>query len=92
MQTPPSDPEICDNVPGGEALTAYDEQHFVTYLRLLDAESAGGDWRDAARTILCVDPDREPERARCVWERHLARARWMTGTGYRHLLRRGASG
>jgi hypothetical protein len=34
-----------------------------------------------------IDPDREPGRARHVHDSHLARARWMTHTGYRHLLR-----
>jgi hypothetical protein len=40
--------------------------------------------------VLHLDPDREPERARRAWETHLARARWMTEQGYRHLLRGGA--
>ena len=29
------------------------------------------DWREAARTILHIDPDREPARARLSWESHL---------------------
>jgi hypothetical protein len=41
--------------------------------------------------VLHVDPDREPDRARFVFESHLARAKWMTEQGYRHLLRGGAS-
>jgi len=30
-------------------LTAYDHEHLVTYLRLLDAEADGADWQDVAR-------------------------------------------
>ncbi len=37
------------------------------------------------RLILGIDPDSEPERARKAVESHLARARWMTEVGYRHL-------
>ncbi|TIQ86908.1 MAG: DUF2285 domain-containing protein, partial [Mesorhizobium sp.] len=39
--------------------------------------------------IFDIDPDVEPERARRVHDSHLARARWMTQHGYRHLLRDG---
>jgi hypothetical protein len=35
----------------------------VTYLRLLDADAEGADWREVARIVLHIDPDREPERA-----------------------------
>jgi hypothetical protein len=62
----------------------------VTYLRLLDADAEGADWREVANVVLHIDPDREPERAKRAWESHLARAKWMTESGYRHLLRGGA--
>jgi hypothetical protein len=76
--------------PTETALTSYDEQHLVTYLRLLDAEAENADWREVARIVLHIEPDQEPERARQAWESHLARAQWMTRSGYRHLLRGGA--
>jgi hypothetical protein len=38
--------------------------------------------------IFGLDPDREPARARSVHDSHLARARWMSRTGYRDLVRR----
>jgi hypothetical protein len=63
--------------------------HLVTYLRLLDADAEGADWREVARIVLQADPVEEPERAKRMWASHLARAEWMTETGYRHLLRRG---
>jgi Uncharacterized conserved protein (DUF2285) len=90
MQSPPLDPPVSDAAPNCGALTGYDEQHLVTYLRLLDADSEGADWREVAMTVLHIDPAREPDRAYKAWESHLARARWMTESGYRHLLRGGA--
>jgi hypothetical protein len=60
----------------------------ITYIRLLDADAEGADWREAVEIIFGLDPARDPERARIVHESHLARARWMTTAGYRQLLRR----
>jgi hypothetical protein len=91
MQQPPLDPDVADAGPTGQALTRYDEEHLITYLRLLDADAAGADWRKVAKIVLHIDPDREPDRARYAFESHLARAKWMTEHGYRHLLRGGAS-
>ena len=56
----------------------------------LDAEAEGADWTEVARIVLHIDPAQEPDRARRAWESHLARARWMTEHGYRHLLEGGA--
>jgi hypothetical protein len=86
MRQPPLDPEVADEAPTADVLTGYDEEHLVTYLRLLDAESDGADWTEVARIVLHIDPAREPERARRAWESHLRRAKWMTESGYRHLL------
>jgi len=80
-------PTFEDRPPASAKLTSYDERHLVTYLRLLDAAEEGADWREAVSIIFGLDPAREPERARVVHDSHLARARWMTETGYRHLLR-----
>jgi len=83
----PLDPPVAEFAPSGEHLTPYDHEHLVTYLRLLDAEADGADWKEAARFILHIDPNRDPERAQRTFESHLARAKWMTSSGYRHLLR-----
>ncbi|WP_342629776.1 hypothetical protein AAC691_08895 [Nguyenibacter vanlangensis] len=72
--------------PAGETLTDYDRLHLITYLMLLDAVRDGAPREACAREILRIDPDREPERARHAYDSHLARARWMTETGY-HLLK-----
>ncbi len=90
MQSPPLDPAVRDVAPTDAVLTGYDQQHLVTYLRLLDAAAEDADWREVARIVLHIDPDREPDRARRAWETHLARAEWMTRSGYQHLLRGGA--
>ena len=90
MHSPPLDPPVADAAPTDGILTGYDEQHLVTYLRLLDAAKEGADWQEVAKLVLHIDPAREPVRARRAWDTHLARARWMTENGYRHLLRGGA--
>ena len=90
MPQPPLDPPVADQAPEAEVLTGYDQEHLVTYLRLLDADTEGADWTEVARVVLHIDPAQEPERARRAWESHLARAKWMTEHGYRHLLEGGA--
>ncbi len=75
-----------DRPPLTDRVNAYDEQHLVTYIRLLDADAEGADWREVVSLIFGLDPVREPERAKTVHDAHLARARWMTETGYCHLL------
>lgn len=89
MQPPPLDLPVDDLAPTAAILTGYDERHAITYLRLLDANAEGADWKEVAKIVLRIDPAREPDRARRSWESHLARARWMTENGYRHLLQGG---
>lgn len=69
-----------------EHLTDYDRCHLKTYLRLLDAAADDADWREAADLVLGLDVASDPDRARRVHDAHLARAKWMTTTGYRELL------
>ena len=90
MQTPPLEPDVADLAPADGALTSYDEEHLVTYWRLLDAAADGADWEEVAGIVLHIDPDREPVRARNAFDSHLARAKWLADHGYRHLLRGGA--
>jgi hypothetical protein len=75
-----------DRPPLSDRVNAYDEQHMAVYLRLLMAEEEGADWQEVVLVLFGLDPAQEPGRARIVHESHLARARWMTETGYRHLL------
>jgi hypothetical protein len=76
-------PSLADLAPVGPIVTAYDEEHIDTYLRVLNAAQEGADWREVSRIVLHVDPDNDVERARRIFDSHLARAKWMT----KHLLR-----
>jgi hypothetical protein len=90
MRKIPLDPDVADRAPSDpDGLTPYDHEHAILYLRLLDADTEGADWREAAKIVLHIDPEREPARARQAYDSHLARARWMSNRGYRHLLRSG---
>lgn len=83
---PELDPDVADDVPWSGSITPYDEQHFITYLRLLDADDEGADWQEVARIVLHRDPAAQPDQTRRCWEAHLKRAKWMTESGYRNLL------
>jgi hypothetical protein len=87
MQKPPLDPDVADTAPSDSALTIYDEEHLITYLRLLDADAEGADWREVARIVLHLDPRDDSDRARTAFDSHLSRAKWMIEHGYPHLLR-----
>lgn len=83
---PELDPDVDDEAPSGPDITLYDEAHFLTYLRLLDADAEGADWSEVARIVLHRDPVEEEARTLRCWESHLARAQWMTKHGYRRIL------
>ncbi len=76
---------LADEPPHADHVTEYDKEHAKTYLRLLDAAATGSDWREVASVVLGLDPAHDAEHARRVHDAHLARARWMTTTGYREL-------
>ncbi|MBK5956864.1 DUF2285 domain-containing protein [Rhodoplanes elegans] len=78
---------FLDEPPEGTALTSYDRTHMKLYMRLLDAETDGADWREAVALLFGIDAGKEPERADRVHRSHLARARWMRECGYRQLAR-----
>ena len=86
---PPLNPDVADLAPTDPAPTPYDEEHLVTYWRMLDADAEGADWREVAQIVLHINSEREPDRARQAFESHLARARWMSDFGYKLLLRHG---
>jgi ABC-type cobalamin transport system ATPase subunit len=87
---PPLDPPISDVAPADRNLTGHDQQHRVTYLRLLDADAEGADWQEIAKVALHIDPEREPDRTKRAWERPLAPRKVANRSGFRHLLRSGA--
>jgi hypothetical protein len=88
LPMPSPTPPVCEDVPTPDHITPYDKAHFVTYLQLLDASTAGATEADMARLVLGIDPIQEPGRAARVLANHLARARWMTTQSYRHLLQK----
>lgn len=79
-------PPFEDRPPQLDRVSPYDERHLASYIRLLDAETEGADWREAVAVIFGLDPQKEPERAKLVHDSHLARAHWMRDRGYRQLL------
>jgi hypothetical protein len=83
----PLDPDAADLAPAEPALTPYDQEHAITYVRMLDADAEGADWREVSRIVLHIDPDHDVQRARGAFDSHLARAKWLARHGYRHLLR-----
>lgn len=56
--------------PSDSVLTVYDEEHLITYLRLLDADAESADWREVARAVLHLDPEHDADRARRAFDSH----------------------
>jgi hypothetical protein len=79
-------PPFLDEPPQGEKLTTYDREHMTLYLRILDADRDGADWREAVQILFGLNADLDPERCRKLHAAHLARAKWMSESGYRELL------
>lgn len=72
-----------ERAPEGDALTDYDREHAALYLRLLDAEAAGADWRDVSKTVFGGDLG---EHAESQYRSHLARAHWLRDGAYGELF------
>lgn len=79
-------PGLRARAPQGEPLTDYDRDHVALYLRLLDAEEAGADWREVAKLLFNVDPAVDRAGAELMHATHLARARWLRDGAYKTLL------
>jgi hypothetical protein len=61
MQKPPLDPDVADTAPSDSSkLTVYDEEHIITYLRLLDANAQGADWKEVTQIVLHIDLSASP--------------------------------
>jgi hypothetical protein len=48
----PQSPQVANTAPDEAFLTGYDMAHLITYLRLLDADAEGTDWREVAAIVL----------------------------------------
>src|SRR6266702_7929609 len=62
----PQSPQVADTAPDEPFLTGYDMAHLVTYLRLLDADAEGADWREVAAIVLELDVAKDPKRGQAV--------------------------
>ncbi len=78
-------PDFEDAPPQIERVNGYDERHFVTYLRLLEAAKEDASWQEVAAIVFGLDVAANPERAKRVYDSHLARAQWMSEAGYLQL-------
>lgn len=56
---------------------------------MLDTGAEGSDWREVADIVLRIEPGRDLDRARKVYETHLTRAKWLSNHGYEPLLKYG---
>src|SRR5260221_11862523 len=68
MQKPPLDPDVADTAPSGSDLTAYEEEHLITYLRLLEADAVAADCGHVARIVLHLDHEHESYGGRSAYE------------------------
>lgn len=62
------EPDVDNETPLGNDITPYDKQHYVTYLRLLDAKAERADWVEVARIVLHRDPVGDEARMRRCWK------------------------
>ncbi|AHE54116.1 MULTISPECIES: DUF2285 domain-containing protein [Sphingomonadaceae] len=85
------DPDVDDIAPTGDEITTYDERHFVTYMRLLDAKAEDADWKEVAQIVLHRDPSFEELRTYRCWQSHLERAQWLSREGYKRILEQAAA-
>ena len=65
--------------PSSATVLDYDRRHLALYAALLDADDAGGDWQDAAASLMQLDVT--DCNAEACWHSHLERARWIVGDG-----------
>lgn len=63
-----------DAAPSGDEITDYDREHTMLYICLLDRKERQRDWRETVQAFFGIDFDREPDRARRVYDSHIARA------------------
>lgn len=77
---------LADEVPWADTFTAYDEEHFTIYLKLLDACADNASEEEMAQSVLGIDPGREPARARKAVRSHLNRTHWLISSGYKELF------
>ncbi len=78
-------PQFEDTPPQTERVSDYDERHFVTYLRILEAAKENASGQEVAAIVFGLNVAADPGRAKRVYDSHLARAKWMCEAGYLQL-------
>ena len=81
------DRKFQSSPPDSKTLTEYDENHLTDYLRLLDADKEGADWKEIVSIIFEIDPDEDESKAKAMYASHLERAKWVSESGYAQLLK-----
>ncbi|MBP6013327.1 MAG: DUF2285 domain-containing protein [Alphaproteobacteria bacterium] len=85
---PPTISRLSEVAPKAPRITAYDEAHFQTYLRLLDAQAHNAPVGDLVAIIREAAPQMNASKARAALRSHLNRAIWLSKQGYRSGLRK----
>ncbi len=78
--------QLRKSAPKVRRITSYDEAHFVTYLRLLDAQAHSAAESAMIAIIRDVAPTMTRDDARLSLQSHLTRALWLSDAGYRDRL------
>jgi hypothetical protein len=89
MKEPQLNPQVAHLAPTGPALTVYDEEHMITYMRVFDGDQQGADWREVCRIVLRIDPDTRGRPGATSIRKPPLACQMLTEQGYRHLLRNG---
>jgi hypothetical protein len=71
----------ADLAPTDANVTDYDQAHFLTYARVLDAERDGLDWAAGLKSILYRDFGDDVGAGKTCWDSHVARAHWIVKSG-----------
>lgn len=65
-------------------ITDYDLEHFQFYMELFDMKTDGKSWSEIANFVW---PSKKPDHPKKFLKEHYKRAKWMTLTGYKLLMR-----
>lgn len=65
-------------------ITEYDKEHFQFYLDLFDMKEVGKSWLEISAIVW---PSDRPEAYKKYLKEHYKRAKWMTLTGFKFLMR-----
>ena len=76
----------ADMAPTDAIVTDYDQAHFLTYARVLDAERDGLDWETGLTSILYRNFGYDLDAGKTCWDSHVVRAHWIVKSGIAIML------